>query len=145
MNSSLLQEGSRTTSRCCCPLWLNTQTESVCWRCARVFERVCLWGRSSLLICPPESSTCGATGEGPSTRHTLFGLTSIHVHLLLFRSSSVLCWCLSGSKRAARAVSYWSWYTNRRRLSASHVSVFRHFSGSVTRWCCRMVCSAWGF
>lgn len=42
MNSSLLQEGSQMTSRCCCPLWLNTQTECVLALCA------CVWARVSL-------------------------------------------------------------------------------------------------
>lgn len=36
-----LQEGSRMTSQCCCPLWLNIQTEHVCqycWACVHACE-----------------------------------------------------------------------------------------------------------
>lgn len=47
-----LQEGSQMTLQCCCPLWLNIQTEHVCRCCLTVCLRLVL--PSPL----PESSTC---------------------------------------------------------------------------------------
>lgn len=44
-----LQEGSRMTSRCCCPLWLNIQTEPVFLCCLSVYT--CVWGWSFHPLC----------------------------------------------------------------------------------------------
>lgn len=78
-------------SRCCCLLWLNTQTESV-------FVRARFSGADppfpSSTCSPPKKCTasCGLTGGGSSSQHTLLaaGPTSTCVHFLFSSSVFVL-------------------------------------------------------
>lgn len=89
-------------SRCCCLLWLNTQTESVCNSVC-----VCASLRPVLPSRLPESSTCSPLKNalhpvgwqeevGPTnTMHTPCCRAEVHPVNILF-SSSVLFWCLNG-------------------------------------------------
>lgn len=82
-------------SRCCCPLWLNIQTKSVCvCVCKSVCVCALFWRWSFLPVClslPPAvfpkcTASCGLTGEAQQhdAHSSLQGPTSRRVHIFFF-------------------------------------------------------------